>query len=264
MDKAQKQELVSKVPFWWHSIDLGDGVVSPGRSDLPRMLSMWKAMDVPNLKGKSVLDIGAWDGYFSFEAERRGADRVVALDRYVWCLDFASLPHSAERFFRSDRIPPNDRIPRYWRPDTMPTKAGFNTAHRILNSRVEQYIDDFATVDPIALGSFDVVFYLGGLYHMQDPLSVMHRLALVTRSLAIIETAGIELPGDLDREAFFEFYEKDELRKGDTSNWWAPNGAGLIKMCRAAGFRDARILAQSHRGEHQGYTRLRLYAHAWH
>jgi tRNA (mo5U34)-methyltransferase len=205
---------------------------------------------------------GAWDGYVAFEAERRGASRVVALDRYVWSLDIAHAPvHTAS--FAAGRMPLYTRIPGLWRPDTMPTKAGFDTAHRILNSRVEQCLDDLATADLVALGSFDIVFYLGGLYHMQNPLEILRRLALVTRSLAIIETAGIELPGALDKGAFFEFYETNELH-GDASNWWAPNGTGLIKMCRAAGFREAKVIAVTGRTPHDGYGRCRLFAHAWH
>src|SRR6266568_9564153 len=37
-----------------------------------------------DLTGKTVLDIGAYDGFFSFEAERRGAARVVAADKFCW------------------------------------------------------------------------------------------------------------------------------------------------------------------------------------
>jgi 23S rRNA G2069 N7-methylase RlmK/C1962 C5-methylase RlmI len=48
-----------------------------------------KALRLPDLRGKTVLDIGAYDGFFSFEAERRGAKQVVAMDYYVWALDLA-------------------------------------------------------------------------------------------------------------------------------------------------------------------------------
>ncbi len=39
---------------------------------------------MPDLHGKSFLDIGTWDGWFAFTAERLGASRVVALDHFVW------------------------------------------------------------------------------------------------------------------------------------------------------------------------------------
>src|SRR5947208_97682 len=66
---------------WFHSIDLGDGVVTPGQKDT---LSEVGHLKLPDLTGRTVLDIGAYDGFYSFEAERRGAKRVVAADHFVW------------------------------------------------------------------------------------------------------------------------------------------------------------------------------------
>jgi tRNA (mo5U34)-methyltransferase len=76
-------ELKSTVEVrdWFHRIDLGDGIVTPRVDDSPNKLS---ALGMPvDLSGKTVLDIGAWDGFFSFEAERRGAI-VMASDYYCW------------------------------------------------------------------------------------------------------------------------------------------------------------------------------------
>lgn len=80
------RDEIAAVGFWWHSIDLA-GVVTPGGKSAARLAQEWAAMDVPDLTGKSVLDIGAWDGYFSFRAEQAGAREVVALDHYVWSID---------------------------------------------------------------------------------------------------------------------------------------------------------------------------------
>ena len=67
---------------WFHRIDLGHGVVTPGLDDTPAKLARLKLPE--SFAGKSVLDIGAWDGFFSFEAERRGASRVLAVDSFCW------------------------------------------------------------------------------------------------------------------------------------------------------------------------------------
>src|SRR5689334_19854227 len=92
--------LVESVPVWWHAIDLGEGVVTPGT----RAWTM-ETLGVTDLTGKTVLDIGAWDGYFSFEAERLGASRVVALDHYVWALDLEGWrEHQAAR--AAEGLPP--------------------------------------------------------------------------------------------------------------------------------------------------------------
>src|SRR5579875_1114500 len=71
---------------WFHRIDLGQGVETNGLSSGPYV----GPDKLPELAGKSVLDIGAWDGYYSFQAERLGARRVVALDHYVWGVDMAA------------------------------------------------------------------------------------------------------------------------------------------------------------------------------
>ena len=90
------------------------------------------------------------------------------------------------------------------------------------------------TMDLELLGAFDVVFFLGVLYHMENPLASLRRLASLTKELAIIETHAIAIPG-YEQTSLCEFYPSDELNK-DPSNWWGPNLKALEGMCRAAGF----------------------------
>jgi tRNA (mo5U34)-methyltransferase len=264
MTREEKQQLVDAVPYWWHSIDFGDGIVSPGRNKAESLEKRLAAMQLPPLEGKTLLDIGAWDGYFSFAAERLGARQVTALDRYVWSLNLAGAVKGEFRRWHEKLggLPRARRVPRLWAPTELPTKSGFATAHHLLQSSVEQYIDDLSTVDLAELGSYDVVLYLGGLYHMEDPLPVMRKLATITRELAVIETAGIHVPND-PNAALFEFYESNELN-ADSSNWWAPSAAALTAICRAAGFKDAKIIDRSPGPQVGSYQRCRYVAHAWH
>jgi hypothetical protein len=75
----QKRELVSSRD-WWHSIDVGDGIVTPGTVNAPYLQSLLDTLQLPEtMTGLRVLDIGTMDGYFAFECERRGAE-VVAID----------------------------------------------------------------------------------------------------------------------------------------------------------------------------------------
>jgi tRNA (mo5U34)-methyltransferase len=232
--KEQLEEMVASADFWWHSIDLGQGVVTKGMVspyDLARQLDRIR---LPDLSGKTVLDIGAFDGFFSFEAERRGARRVVALDHYVWSLD---LPRHVE-YWRDCKergvVPlPNEETP-YWQPDKLPGKQAYDIAHNALNSKVETVVGDFMKMDLQKLGLFDVVLYLGVLYHMENPLGALRRVASVTKELAIIETHAIITPGYEDLE-LCEFYSSNQLN-GDVSNWWGPNLKALEGLCRAAGF----------------------------
>ena len=81
---ARLRAEVAKIPFWYHCLDLGDGVVTPGCA-ATKWGQTGNSIGMPrSLTGKSVLDVGAWDGFYSFEAERRGASRVLATDSYAW------------------------------------------------------------------------------------------------------------------------------------------------------------------------------------
>src|SRR5437588_10228091 len=124
-------EAVAQVPVWWHSIDLGDGVVTPGHKSPTMLDDEWQSLNLPDLCGKSVLDIGAWDGFFSFAAERAGAARVVALDHYAWSLDLGAI-HAR---LQGVDLPTFELTPDVWLPDVLPGKQGFDLAHRALRSR---------------------------------------------------------------------------------------------------------------------------------
>lgn len=225
----------------------------------------WQMLHLPNLRGKTVLDIGAWDGFFSFEAERRKAARVLALDHYAWSLDLAAQTRYIQECKARGIAPqPYHTLPELWHPDTLPGKRGFDAAHEALNSRVESQVLDFMTLDLAALGVFDIVLYLGVLYHIENPFLALQRLAHVTRELAVIETVAVMLPG-FEQAALCEFYESAEL-DGDISNWWAPNLKALQGMCRAAGFQRIEPVSQLPEPRtlpQQKVSRYRLTIHAW-
>jgi tRNA (mo5U34)-methyltransferase len=236
---------VEAVGRWWHSIEVAPGVVTPGHKSAEVLRGEVAAMrlDALDLRGKSVVDVGAWDGFFSFEAERRGAARVVALDHFVWSLDLAK----GEAYRRACResgtpVAPVETVPGVWCPETLPGKRGFDLARELLASRVESRVGDFMTVDLEALGRFDVAFFLGVLYHLRDPLEGLTRLAAITREVAVIETEAVLIPTREDR-ALAEFFE-DGSHNDDASNWWIPNERALLGLCRAAGFRRAERVSE--------------------
>ena len=67
-------------------------------------------------------------------------------------------------------------------------KAGFQLARTALNSRVEDIDIDVMDLTPDRVGAFDVVLFLGVLYHVPNPLLTLERVASVTRDLLILET----------------------------------------------------------------------------
>ncbi|HJQ37810.1 MAG TPA: DUF1698 domain-containing protein [Thermoanaerobaculia bacterium] len=253
------RSLVESVPFWWHSIDLG-GMVTSGAKSPEVLRREWEQLRLPELRGKTLLDINTFDGFFAFEAEKRGAS-VTVLDFYMWAMELPELVAYWKDCRDRGVIPAAyDRTPHY-KPDELPGKRGFDVAHRLLGSSVKEIVADFMTVDLQQLGTFDVVLFLGSLYHMENPLESMKRVAAVTRELAVIETEAVRIPG-YDHRAFVEFFESNELN-GDVSNWWAPNERALAGMCRAAGFSRVETYPGTEPVADQGVERYRLMAKAW-
>ena len=111
------------------------------------MAEMVTEAQLPDFRGRTVLDIGAWDGYYSFLAERQGAARVVALDHYAWGVDFdARTAYWNECLERGSFPTSRATSPTSGVPD-LPGRRGFDLAHRVLDSRVEPVVADFTSVD---------------------------------------------------------------------------------------------------------------------
>jgi tRNA (mo5U34)-methyltransferase len=263
-DKEQLETMAKSVPVWFHSIDLGQGVVTNGLKSPAQIAHEINSFRLPDLRGKTVLDINTYDGVFAFEAERRGALRVVALDRYMWAMD----PGAHHNYWKECKergvVPAAYHTMPYYLPDQLPGKLGFDTAHKALQSKVEVEVGDFMEMDIEPLGVFDVVLYLGSLYHMEDPLRAMRRVAAVTKELAVIETEAAVFRG-LEEYALCEFFESNELN-GDVSNWWAPNEKALAGLCRAAGFiRVESVVGPALQSDPEtpAVVRYRSVVHAW-
>jgi tRNA (mo5U34)-methyltransferase len=191
---------------WWHTIDLGRGVVTPGRDETPARLPLLHLS--PSLAGRTVLDIGAWDGFYSFACERLGAERVVAADDFAW------------RHLGTGR-------------------RGFDCARAALSSSVEDIEIDVLDLAPERVrGRYDLVLFLGVLYHMRDPLLALEHVASVTGEQLILET-HVDLLAT--RRPAAAFYPDRELY-GDETNWWGPNLPALLGMLRAVGFTQCDVV----------------------
>lgn len=213
------KEQMNAIP-WWHHIDLGPELgVTPGTEPAPRSRDSYMQIPWEEIKGKRVLDIGTWDGLYAFEAERAGALAVTAID--LWT-EKGSGSHTG---LTSNR-------------------AGFDFAHRILNSKVvaaEFSVYDLTKWKRIYESLFDYVFFFGVLYHLLDPMRALNAIHHVMKpgALLITETAldtsplhGITVP-------YMRFCEGSQ--GGDPTNWWYPNPLCVESMLRVAGFKDVRF-----------------------
>lgn len=215
---------------WFHSIDLPSGRTD-GIKTAELLARELAALDLPDLSGKSVLDIGAWDGFYSFTAERLGATRVVSLDHHVWGWK-ASLRERWSEYVAKGEGAYKDfwDMPGSLDLTNLPGRRNYERAHRELGSAAEPVVGDFMAMDLGALGSFDVVLFLGVLYHMKHPLLALERLRSVTKEVAVIETEAMSGTGSYAR-----FYGGSDLND-DPTNWWVPTEEALVALCRTAGF----------------------------
>jgi tRNA (mo5U34)-methyltransferase len=196
--------------YWFHSIDLGNGVVTPGSKSVELLRAEADAIFGPlDLRGKSVLDIGAWNGNFSFEAKRRQAARVLATDHHCWTQEVKG-------------------------------RDTFHLAKEALKLDIDELDIDVPELTPDRVGEFDVVLFLGVFYHLVDPIQALRNVAALTREVAVVES-HLDL-ADVPRPAMV-FYPGSELNN-DSTNWWGPNRQCLEALLRLVGF--ARIAYQPH------------------
>jgi tRNA (mo5U34)-methyltransferase len=157
---------------YYHSIELPDGSVVPGIQSVETQ--RWRIGQFPipeHLRGKRVLDIGAWDGWFSFEMERRGAT-VVAVDAT--------------------------------------SKTRFREAKAMLDSKVEHVVADVTFLTPREVGYFDIVLFFGVLYHLKHPMLALERVCELCTDLACIESFVTDDRPEGTIPAM-EFYEGTQL-----------------------------------------------------
>jgi tRNA (mo5U34)-methyltransferase len=202
---------------WFHNLHLNGVETAPHHflGDYPRIKWERFAHALPaDLTGKTVLDVGCNGGFYSIEMKRRGAERVVAVD-----VD--------ERYLEQARF-----------------------AARVSNVSIE-----FVNLDVYHLRdlgeTFDLVLFLGVLYHLRHPLLALDLLRehvvgdlLVVQSLQrgskdlprIEEDYSFSERAIFDAPGYPKMHFVERRYSGDCTNWWIPNRACLAAMLRSSGF----------------------------
>ena len=214
---ADAERVRDAVPLWFHTFALAPGVYTPGiaRDHGYRM----GLFDRDRFAGRSVLDVGAFDGFYSFLAERRGASRVVAIDneQYVGWV--------RARF-----------------EIALEGGAGFRAIAGLIESSVRYERMDAAEVTRLG-ERFDVVLCFGILHRVTDPLGLLRALAdvLDPGGEIVLETYGSRLDGDL---AAVELQEPGDVYANDDFVYWGFTPGALARLGRIAGLPDIEILDQ--------------------
>ena len=214
---AEARAAVERNPAWYHTLELAPGVVTPGYFDLRAVRDK---LPWPDVRGKRCLDVGSFDGFYSFELERRGAAEVVAVD-----------VEGPEQFDWPPRL-------RDWgqraASDAVGGEhaAGFDIAKRVLGSSVERVRMTIYDVSPERLGEFDVVTCGSLLLHLRDPHGALQALRSVCR--------GQFLSADEVDARLSVLHPRRPMARldGETKlmQWWIPNAAGHRRMVTVAGF----------------------------
>jgi tRNA (mo5U34)-methyltransferase len=218
MTQDEIRRRVLELGEWFHNLDLGGVKTAPDHllGDYPAV--KWRAFEqaLPrDLRDRTVLDIGCNAGYYSIEMKRRGAERVVGIDfddGYLAQARFAAEVNGLDIDFR----------------------------------RLSVY-------DVACLGErFDIVFFMGVLYHLRHPLLALDLLyehvvgdLLVFQSMQRGAREVRELKPDYhfwEREVFDDpgfprMHFIENCYAQDPTNWWIPNRACVEAMLRSAGFR---------------------------
>ena len=209
---AEARGVLDRVPFWFHTFALNraHGIYAPGAAHDHR----YRLPAIPErFDGLAVLDIGAFDGFYAFLAEMRGADRVVAVDNEQYV----------------------DWVRARWGVD-LEGGEGFGEIHGLLGSRVDYRRLNAFDLDRLD-ERFDFIFCCGILHRVEAPARLLKVLGrrLAPGGRVLIETHGVFAdPADGDP---VHRYGPGEVYPHDDYVYWGFTAAGIEKLGRTSGFR---------------------------
>jgi tRNA (mo5U34)-methyltransferase len=216
MSAEDARAAIASRALWYHTMELAPGEETPGWFDLRPIVDR---MPWPDVRGKRCLDVGPWDGFLSFELERRGASEVVATDiahprDWDWPVLMRERGPAAMEAIAGDD-----------------PGGGFRIAKRLLGSSVERTEMSVYDLTPERLGTFDVVVCGSLMLHLKDPVRALEAIRSVCKGEFL---SAEQLSGGLT--LLTRRRPLARLRGGDRGQWWIPNAAAHRSMVVAAGF----------------------------
>jgi tRNA (mo5U34)-methyltransferase len=232
MTRQDLAEEVERLRPWFHAIELPHGVQtkreSAGTEPADHPAGTWEVVRrhlPPDLAGRSVLDVGCNAGFYSVQAKRLGAARVMGIDARQHEIRQALL------------------------------------VRRALGLDLELRRQSVYSLSPARLGRFDVVLALGLIYHCKHLVLALEKLFSVTRGLLIVETevlpepCPIAPPPEPGEEAApptlagrplhpLAFVHNEQRIEEAIANWFVPSAGAARALLRAAGFSQVEVAAQ--------------------
>jgi tRNA (mo5U34)-methyltransferase len=217
LPQAELRQRIAELGPWFHNMTIGGVETAPDHflGDYPTF--KWKGFShvVPeDLEGRSVLDVGCNAGFYSLEMKRRNAGRVVGVD-------------SDPRYLAQARFAAG--------------QAGLNIEFRQMS------VYDV----PELQERFDLVIFMGVLYHLRHPLlaldllwehAVGEQMLFQCLQRGDERTPGLQANYDFcewslfDKPEYPKLFFVEECFASDPTNWFIPNTAATEAMLRSAGF----------------------------
>lgn len=211
------ERRVRELGDWFHNMNLAGVQTAPAHflGDYPAVKWQRFAHAIPqDLAGVSVLDVGCNAGFYAIEMKRRGAARVVGVD-------------TDERYLAQARF-----------------------AARVADAEIEFHQMSVYQL-PSLRERFDIVLFMGVLYHLRHPLLALDLLhEHIADDLLVFQSMLRGSAGTKDFDADYHFWQMEHFEDpayprmyfveqqyaGDPTNWWIPNRACAEAMLRSAGF----------------------------
>ncbi len=204
------EHQIRSEPYWFQRIEVMPGIFSPGWSDPEKEKLPYYGLP-EDLTGLRVLDIGCAEGFFSFEAERRGAREVIAID---------SFPDSVRRF---------------------------NIVRTARQASATAYLSNVYELDKARFGTFDLVLFYGVFYHLKHPQLALERIRSVCTGQLLFQTYIYEEPAV--RGIPWAKYNPYGILSGkdkelyDPTVFWLFNSACCIAILDHVGFEDIHVVS---------------------
>jgi len=190
--------------YWFHRMELPGGIVTPGWSD-PKIDKLPYFGLPEQMTGMRVLDIGHAEGFFSFEAERRGAAEIIGIENYP------------------------------------PMARKFEICRAALDSRARSHLTSVYDLSPKTFGTFDLVMFFGVLYHLRHPLLALEKIHSVCTGTLLMQTSTCGLESEKALAEFHPFGIQSgpaERPLHDPTCFWFPNTACCKAMLEHVGFKN--------------------------
>lgn len=224
---------------WYHCFR-HEGLISNGTYDVEKYLSYYKFDD--NYDGKTVLDVGCSDGYFSIWMKKLGAKRVLGVDSNKYDGSLAFAPSNA--FKQSHEEKYMQYSDDYAAFKSVYGNFGLNNPNKFLLMKMLSGLDiefgNGSVYDLAPYGEFDIVMCNDLLEHLRDPITAVEQLYFATRQKCIITVSSAMKTNWFDRNKPLATYVAD-IGGGSFFNL---SESAAMAICKSVGFNKVEIVSR--------------------